>query len=265
MSTLDFGEKAAKGIERVYKTPDVVTQRMGVLQALALTPGERVLDIGVGPGLLAYDMAATVGDTGFVAGIDLSEPMLAMSRERCDEFTHVEFQHADATKLPYDDGEFNAIVCTQVYEYVADMDTALTEAYRVLGVDGRIVILDTAWDSLVVNTSNRSLNERVLKTWEEHLVHPNLPAQLGAMLTRNGFQTVQNEIIPMFSPTYNDNSYAAGILISTREFAKGRGGLTEADVEDWHADLLAKANSGEFFFSLNRYLFSAIKKTPNKF
>ncbi len=44
-----FDDKAAKMVEAIYQTPDVAEQRRAVLRALALTPGERVLDIGGGP------------------------------------------------------------------------------------------------------------------------------------------------------------------------------------------------------------------------
>ncbi len=69
MSTgLEFDAAAARRLEKVYLTPDVVAQRGAVLEALALEAGERVLDIGSGPGLLARDMAEAVGAEGRVRG-----------------------------------------------------------------------------------------------------------------------------------------------------------------------------------------------------
>ena len=94
---IDFNSDAAKALERVYLTPDVVGQRARVLTELALKRGEAVLDVGVGPGLLAYDMAYTVGDRGKVAGIDVADAMLAMSRERCKDLPHCDFRTGDAT------------------------------------------------------------------------------------------------------------------------------------------------------------------------
>ena len=66
----NFGEEAAKRVEAVYQVPDVVAQRAEVLCILALQPGERVLDIGSGPGLLAGEMGGVVGASGEVHGID---------------------------------------------------------------------------------------------------------------------------------------------------------------------------------------------------
>jgi arsenite methyltransferase len=65
---LQSDEEATRRVETTYLTPDVVAQRQATLPALELRPGERVLDIGSGPGLLAQEMAITVGSGGRVWG-----------------------------------------------------------------------------------------------------------------------------------------------------------------------------------------------------
>jgi arsenite methyltransferase len=61
---LQFDSETGRKVESLYLSPDVVAQRGRVLKALEPREGERVLDIGSGPGLLAYDMAASVGRDG---------------------------------------------------------------------------------------------------------------------------------------------------------------------------------------------------------
>jgi ubiquinone/menaquinone biosynthesis C-methylase UbiE len=107
---LQFDEETSRKVEAVYQTPDVIAQRRQVLKALNLRAGEQVLDIGSGPGLLAYEIAASVGQGGRVCGIDTSEDMLAMSRTRCADKPWTEFQKADAVQLPYPDKSFDAAV-----------------------------------------------------------------------------------------------------------------------------------------------------------
>jgi len=77
-----FDDTASQRLEAVYLTPDIVRQRKEVLAALTLRPGERVLDVGSGPGLLMADMADVVGPEGHVSDIDVSDSMLALSRRR---------------------------------------------------------------------------------------------------------------------------------------------------------------------------------------
>ncbi len=60
MSGLTFTEDAARHLARVYLTPDVVAQRSETMKQLALSPGERVLDVGCGPGFLCESIVARV-------------------------------------------------------------------------------------------------------------------------------------------------------------------------------------------------------------
>lgn len=256
---IEFDEAAAKGLERVYKTPDVAGQRSRVLEALALRPGERVLDVGVGPGLLAYDLAATVGEKGYVAGVDLSEPMVAMARARCAAQSWTDFRVGDATELPFEDGSFDGVVSTQVYEYVPDLGAALSDAFRVLRSGGRILILDTDWDSMVWNTSDRARMRRVLDAWDEHLHDPHLPATLGKSLEVAGFRVQRCDVIPILNTSYHCHSYSFGIMFAIQSFIAGRRGVSREEADAWGEDLRALGDTGEYFFSINRYLFSAVK------
>jgi arsenite methyltransferase len=179
---LQFDEETSRKVEALYQTPEVIAQRRQVLKALDLIAGEEVLDVGCGPGLLAYEMAASVGRDGRVCGIDTSEDMVAMARKRCADKPWTEFQKADATELPYPDESFNAAVSTQVYEYVADIPAALTELYRVMRPGGRVLIMDTDYGSLVIQTKDEARMERVLSAWNEHFVHAGLPRTLSRQL-----------------------------------------------------------------------------------
>ena len=77
---LDFNEATARALEHLYRAPEVALQRALVLHSMSLRAGEVVLDVGPGPGFLATNMAAIVGPSGVVSGIDQSEPMVAMAR-----------------------------------------------------------------------------------------------------------------------------------------------------------------------------------------
>lgn len=260
---LEFDEETSRKVESLYRTPDVVAQRRQVLKALDLAEGEKVLDIGSGPGLLAYDMASSVGPSGRVSGIDISEDMLAMSKKRCAEQPWAEFQTADATKLLYPDSSFDAAVSIQVYEYVADIPAALAELNRVLRPGGRAVILDTDYGSLVIHTENEARMDRVLSAWDEHFVHGALPRTLSQQLREAGFTVRQRDAIPMFNPEYHENTYAKGLLEIMAAFAVGRAGVTQEEADAWMAEFSELGKLGKFFFSLNRYLFVVDKSnTP---
>ncbi len=258
---LRFNEEAARRTEAIYSTPDVVDQRRWTRGALALRPAERILDIGSGPGFLAAEMMSEVGPSGQISGIDVSEHMLAMARERCSRLgaaPTVDFQLADATKLPFPDGSFDAVVSTQVYEYVADVDAALEEARRVLRAGGRLLVVDTDWDSIVWHGANPALAARVLKAWEEHLAHAHLPGTLLDRLRRHGFVPQKLDTYVVLNPACDENTYSYGLIGLVRNFVPGRQSITGQDAEAWAEQLRRAGEAGRYFFSLNRYLFLAV-------
>jgi ubiquinone/menaquinone biosynthesis C-methylase UbiE len=257
--TLQFDEEASRRNEATYMTPDVVEQRRAVRAALALGQGEKVLDIGSGAGLLAHEMAAEVGAAGSVDGIDPSESMLALARGRRppDGAAEIRFVAGDACELPFADGSFDAAVATQVYEYVQDMPAALGEAFRVLRAGGRLLVLDTDWGSIVWHSGDAERMRRVLASWDEHLVDPYLPRRLARLLSDSRFSVARAEAIPLLNAGYDPNTLSAGLMGFITEFVPGRQGLTEADAQAWAEDL--KALGDDYFFSLNRYLFLAVR------
>ena len=255
---IDFDASTSR-LELAYMTPDVVEQRRQVVETLAPQPGEAVLDIGSGPGLLAQEIATAVGAAGRVCGIDQSEGMISMGTKRCESLPQVEFQHADASTLPYPDATFDAAVSTQVYEYVADMPAALTELSRVLRPGGRALILDTDYDSLVLETDDPERLARILKAWDEHFVHADLPRKLGPLLRGAGFQVTDSAAIPILNTEYDADSFSFHLTTMMASFVAGRAGVTEADAAGWKKELAALGAQGRYFYSLNRYLFVAEK------
>jgi arsenite methyltransferase len=210
-------------------------------------PGEHVLDIGSGPGFLAAEMAAEVGPDGHVVGVDPSESMLALARSRGDS---VHYASGDALALPCEDETFDAAVATQVYEYVADMPGALAEARRVLKPGGRLLILDTDWDSIVWHSSDPERMRRVLLKWNDHLADPYLPRRLPGLLRDAGFDVLDAVIIPILNRGQADD-LSRGIMPMIASFV--------GDPE-WAEDL--RSLGDDYFFSLNRYVFTARKGSP---
>lgn len=243
----------------MYAAPDVAAQRRTVLDALKLLPGEKVLDIGCGPGFMAQELLPIVGPAGKVSAIDVNEGAIALARARCAAHSNVEFQSADATALPYLGSSFDAVVSTQVYEYVRDLTAALRELYRVLRPGGRTVIMDTDWRTAVWHSSDRERMDRILKAWDEHLMDPILPRTLAAQLGNAGLVIREQDVFVFLNSEFNSDTYSHGLAKMIGAFVPGRNGLTKEEVIAWAEDLQKLADSGDYFFSLNRYLFVAEK------
>jgi arsenite methyltransferase len=250
---LNFDEAQSRAVEAVYAYRDVVEQRRATLAALALEPGERVLDIGCGPAYLAAEMAEAVGAEGFVLGVDPSPAMLAIAARRASP--GMELAEGHALSLPSPDASFDAAVSTQVYEYVEDIAGALVEARRVLKPGGRLLILDTDWDSIVWRSGDDERMARVLRAWDEHLAHPHLPRRLPELLTAAGFTLQKAAVVPVVNVGYRRETYSAGVLGMIAEFVTGRQGVGADEAAAWADDLRGLGDN--YFFSVNRYLFVA--------
>jgi demethylmenaquinone methyltransferase / 2-methoxy-6-polyprenyl-1,4-benzoquinol methylase len=109
-----------------------------------LRVGETALDVCCGTGDLALELARRVAPGGHVVGCDFSEPMLDLAREKAAQggAGGVRFEWADALRLPYDDGRFDAATVGFGARNLSDLDAGLAEMRRVLRPGGRLVILE---------------------------------------------------------------------------------------------------------------------------
>ena len=191
--------------------------------------------------------------------MDVSEAGIELARARCADLANVQFQIAEATALPFPEAAFDAVVVTQVYEFVEDVDLALAQLYRVLRPGGRALIMDTDWWTVLWHSSDPARMSRVLKAWDEHLHHPVLPRTLGPRLRKSGFTVRERRVFPYLAAEFNPGSYSFGMAKMIRSFVPGRQGITQEEADAWHADLQALADEGAYFFCLNRYMFLAGK------
>ena len=109
-----------------------------MLQLAALQPGEHVLDIACGTGLVTFRAAEAVGPGGLVAASDISEDMVASIAEAAAARGITgDFRRMDAETLDHPDASFDAVLCGLGLMYVAEPPNALREMRRVLRPGGR--------------------------------------------------------------------------------------------------------------------------------
>ena len=179
-----WSEDRAEEQAKAAATPEMVTQRRAMVDALALRKGERVLEVGSGNGVLAREMLEIVGASGHVCGVDSSGPMIESARAACPNGRFIE---GDAIDLPVEDMSFDVVTASQLLCFIANVDKALSEMFRVLRHGGRLVILDSDWGSLVWNCRDRALMDRVIKLLTDIYADAHVPRTLSRRLTAAGF------------------------------------------------------------------------------
>jgi demethylmenaquinone methyltransferase/2-methoxy-6-polyprenyl-1,4-benzoquinol methylase len=120
--------------------------RRAMVEAVGARPGERVLDVATGTGLVAQRLVRRYGCT--VVGLDQSEPMLDVARTRVARdpalAQRVSLVLGEAERLPFADGEFDHLTFTYLLRYVDDPAATLRELARVVRPGGRVASLEFA-------------------------------------------------------------------------------------------------------------------------
>jgi arsenite methyltransferase len=259
VSQLVFDEETGKQLEALYRIGDAVRRRRLVRAALGATPGERILDIGCGPGFYCAELVEEVGPGGAIIGVDASPQMLALATSRCEEHANIEFAGADATSLPVEDRSFDAALCVQVLEYLPDVSAGLAELYRALRPGGRVVVWDVDWATLSWHSIDPGRMQRVLDAWDTHLVHRSLPRTLAPAMRCAGFDQVEMEPHSFATVDFHPDRYGAANVALISSFVAGRHGVTADDANRWADEQRELGQRGEFYFACLQLCFTGIR------
>ncbi|MDQ7794734.1 MAG: methyltransferase domain-containing protein [bacterium] len=126
-----------------------------IVDLACLCPGDRVLDVGTGTGVLLALLADRVRPHGRVVGVDLSPQMLALARRKGVTWglgDELELLQADVHALPFPEGHFAAVLCYSAFPHFQRQAAAVGEMARVLCPGGRLVIAH--------NESREAVNRR---------------------------------------------------------------------------------------------------------
>lgn len=255
---MQYDDAAAERLEAVYLGPDVVAQRNDTLQRIAVQAGERVLDIGSGPGFLAAMIADQTGPNGEVVGIDISRQMVDRASQR-NQREWLSYQCADAVALPFEDDSFDVVVSTQVAEYVRDIEAFSSEFFRVLRQGGRGLILATDWEGVCWHSEHPDRMERVLKAFAPHCADSKLPRTLSARLQRAGLTVDDVSYFSIVNVDRYEGCYGEMVVPFIVAYVKGENAVPDDELQEW-ADEQASLNArGEHFFSTGRFSFTVSK------
>lgn len=142
MSQHDFGgeysSNAAENYEHFFVPVIGAPLARDLIARALLKPGERVLDVACGTGIVTRMASEKVGASGAVTGLDLNPGMLAVAKKVSPP--GIEWSQASADEIPLPDKSFDVVFCQVSLQFMPDKQKAINEIYRVLAPGGRVLV-----------------------------------------------------------------------------------------------------------------------------
>ncbi|HEY6597931.1 MAG TPA: methyltransferase domain-containing protein [Pseudomonadales bacterium] len=213
-------------------------EQLRLLEPAGIASGQRVVDLGCGPGFLSLAVAEIVGATGAVHGMDINERFVADGTRRARErgLGHATFHHVAGAALPLDTASMDVVVAKNVLEYVPDLNATLAEAVRVLAPGGRLHAIDSDWGFVIVEPWGKATVDRFFAAAAPAFREPYIGRKLPAAFHAAGLSDIEVRIVPIV-----DRSGAMlSVLRNMRSYIRTFATLPDAEVDE----LLAAAERG---------------------
>lgn len=256
----DFVATIMAALEGMAAHPEIQRVRQVARQALCPMPAQRLLDAGCGAGEVARQLATEVAPTGEVVALDLSATTVATAASRHDG-SAVRYVEGDVSALDFHDGAFDGVRCERVLQHLADPDQAVAELVRVTRPGGRICLVDTDWESMIVD----GLPEHLVATLKEHLYgrvmlhHRSIGRTLRRRLVRAGVADL--EAVPVTCYFASPGATTSVLPMFNAQHA-AKTGMIPAEIHDeWFAAIDMAAARGEFLAALTIWVVAGRRST----
>lgn len=248
----DAVQSLAQFINARAEIPDQSAAHIALVEALAPSPGERLLDFGCGTGVIARRLAPLVGKGGAVVGVDISEAMLHFARS-CRGPVQLSYQQSDGVTIPFPENSFDGGAMARTLLHVTQPHESLVELRRVMRPGGRLAILECDWGTVAVDHSDRALTRRILD-WRTDTVDGNnwMGRQLVTRTLAAGWQIADIHILTTIGRDETTTHF--GSLRRCGELALQNGVIDQSEYDGWVGELDSRLAAGLFFASINEYI-----------
>jgi len=253
-------------LRRVAQAPEMAALKKRAYEAMNLSPGAFVVDVGCGPAIDTLALANLVGPTGSVLGIDGDPKMIEAANQAAVEAgvgTYTRHVTGDAGKLPIRSEEVDALFSERVLQHIpwGRCQAVVNEMLRVLKPGGKLVIVDTDWATLSVATSDPVLERRVISEHSLNFPNPYSGRNLLPLLRGAGSRVSNITIEPIaVRITYESVRFLLGDTISRAVFS---GRLTWPQAQSFIASLVGARDYQMWSAHLTLVLATATKGKRN--
>jgi ubiquinone/menaquinone biosynthesis C-methylase UbiE len=135
-----YGLNPAENYERFFVPAIGEPLANDLIRFAAVRPGERILDVACGTGIVARLALEQVDSNGTVAGVDVNPGMLEVARSITPADRPIEWHETGAEDMSLPDEAFDVVLCQISLQFMADKLAALQEMRRVLAPGGRLIL-----------------------------------------------------------------------------------------------------------------------------
>lgn len=232
---------------------------------LSPAPGDVLLDVGCGNGDDALALAREVGPDGTVLGVDNSTAMVEEARNRASDSDPVSVGVADAERLPFGTNTFDGCRTERVLQHLERPKRAFAELCRVTRPGGRVVVTDSDWGTLVVDTPEDRLDElttRILDPAWSCARNGRIGRQLGRWASNAGLTDVDIDAATMVLTDFETANEVLG-LTGRIDSMQEADELTERERVRWLDGVRKADENGVFFSSLVVYTVGGTVSAPS--
>jgi ubiquinone/menaquinone biosynthesis C-methylase UbiE len=246
--TAGEAQDLVRRLELRANVDDEACARAEYLSLLEIGPGQRVLDVGCGSGVIARDVARRVQPNGRVVGIDPSPALIAAARELAsatDVATSISFRVGDCRALPLADHSFDVVIAATVLTHVPDAHRGILEMARVARPGGRVGVFDFDGDGLLLAHPDRELTRRIVAAFSDHsAVNGWLVRELPALFEGAGLNDIR---VRAFMPLeQHEGSFYAQMGERAAAVALEVGAITSEQHAEWMEAFRNRLRSGTF-------------------
>jgi|SRR5271157_1003741 len=242
----------ASGLEERGRAPDQLQVNSALMNVLAPAPGDRLLEIGCGSGVLCRWMASAVAPNGRITGLDISPQLIGIARDYASGAVLadiIQWCTGRAEALPFPLASFDGALAARLFLHVSNPNTILRELARVVRPGGKLVVMDWDFDTVAVDHSNRELTRRVLHWRCDHYGGNNWSGrQLWRQMASAGLSSLK--VVPIVSVASREQDSLTLSLFRAAQVARDGGGITSSEHDAWVEELKSALTARSFFASI---------------
>ncbi len=263
MSDSAVAADAARGLALRASAASEIEARRRALDLLDPRPGELVIDVGAGSGIISLELAARVAPGGRVFAVDRSAPLLSHARAAAQAagLGHmVDCRVADGRELPFGQAAFDAACAHWVLLHVDEPGAVIAEMKRVTRRGGRVMCVELDWETMIVHPAPVALVRRILHHAQGRQVDAWCGRRLSPLFREAGFRDIVVEPIVDVDEGKGDRAWLA-FLLERAANALADEVISEPEAQIWTKNLEEAFAAGRFFFAATQ--FAVIGRVPD--